>query len=212
MTTLHTFPAAEGCADSADSPFSNFRKSLARSRPRPKNALELALADHHIRKLVDLRVEERLEEFQKRIGHGGKPPETPMQAARRRGVSYMKAELDRPENLTLGEASAYCGRSDRLVNEARQRGDYYALVMEGNERGFRYPRWQFDAPLARLVPVLRQLDSIGASCWARHHFLLQPSRLLAGRSPRDVILDSSADLGAIERAVQDHFLADQGAA
>jgi hypothetical protein len=213
MTILHTFsrPAAYAADAEASSPFAGFRKSMARSRPRQKHGLEQALADHHIRKLVELAVEERLEEFQKLLDVAPPPP-TPLEAARQRGVSYMKAVLDQPDNLTLGEASAYCGRADRLVNQARQRGEYYALVLEGNSRGFRYPRWQFDASHGRLATILRKINALEASCWATHHFLTRPSPCLAGRIPRDIILDADADLAPVCHAIDQHFTGEQGAA
>ncbi|MFD2366807.1 hypothetical protein [Pseudoduganella sp. GCM10020061] len=212
-STLRTFSplAACGAAVDANSPFSGFRKSVARSRARAKPGPEQVLADRRIRQLVDLAVEERLEEFQ-RLLDLAPPAPTPLETARQRGVSYMKAELDQPDNLTLGEAAAYCGRSDRVVNEARQRGDYYALVMEGNSRGFRYPRWQFDAPHGRLAAVLHKLDALDASCWSKHHFLTRPSPTLHGRIPRDIILDQHADLGAVCLAIDEHFSGEQGAA
>lgn len=211
MTTiLRTFSPPEAHAE-LTGPFAGFRKSLARSRPRHKSGLEQALADHRIRQLVDLAVEERLEEFHKLLELAPSAP-APLEVARQRGTSYMKSELDQPDNLTLGEASAYCGRSDRVVNEARQRGDYYALVLEGNSRGFRYPRWQFDAPQARLATVLRKLDAMQASCWAKHHFLTRPSPCLAGHIPRDILIDRDADLAAVCNAVDQHFTGEQGAA
>ena len=213
MTILHTLTPAEPYADGPDasSAFGGFRKCPARSRSKPKHALERALADHRIRQLVEMAVEERLSEFQKMLDPVPARP-TPLQDARNRGVAYMKSALDQPDNLTLGEASAYCGRSDRIVNEARQRGEYYALVLDGNSRGFRYPRWQFEAPRARLVAVLRKLDAAGASCWAKHHFLTRRSPCLHGRAPRDIILDDSADLAPVSTAIDEHFSGEQGAA
>ena len=124
----------------------------------------------------------------------------------------MKSELDQPDNLTLGEASAYCGRSDRVVNEARQRGEYYALILDGNSRGFRYPRWQFDIPAARLATVLRKLDALDVSCWAKHHFLTRPSPCLDGRTPRELLVDGDASLAAVCSAIDEHFTGEQGAA
>lgn len=211
MTTiLRTFSPAEAYADE-NRPFAGFRKGIARSRPRQKHGLEQALADHRIRQLVDLAVEERMEEFQKLLDLAPATP-TPLEAARQRGVSYMKSELDHPGNLTLAEASAYCGRSDRIVNEARQRGEYYALVLDGNSRGFRYPRWQFDVPHARLATVLRKLDALDASCWAKHHFLTHRRPCLGGRTPRDILLEGDAGLPAVCSAIDQHFTGEQGAA
>ena len=133
-------------------------------------------------------------------------------AAKARGVSYARTEWEKPENAPLLEAAAYHGRSDRIINEARKKGEFYALVLDGNSRGYRYPLWQFDADPARLVKVLEPLNLAGASCWVKHNFLLRPNTLLGGRSPREFILDPNADIEQLVQATNNRFSGDQGAA
>ena len=85
-------------------------------------------------------------------------------------------------------------------------------ILDGNSRGFRYPRWQFDIPPARLATVLRKLDALDASCWAKHHFLTRPSPCLDGRTPRELLVNRDAGLAAVCSAIDEHFTGEQGAA
>jgi hypothetical protein len=146
------------------------------------------------------------------VGVASTVPSDPLAAARARGVSYMKAQLELPENLNLDSAATYSGLSNRHINELRQKGDLYALVLEGNTRGYRYPQWQFDAERERLVPVLRSLHEKGLSCWAIHSFMMRVNEHL-GRAPREGILDPDFPVDRITEAVGIRFSqADQGAA
>ncbi len=135
----------------------------------------------------------------------------PLAAAKARGMSYTKAEWQKPTNLNLAAAAGYSRRSDRMINAARNRGELYALVLDGNQRGFRYPQWQFDAEPARLAPVLQALPD-DASCWSKHQFLTRPNDALDGRSPKDVILDPQAALAPVLAAAHHRYAGDQGAA
>lgn len=133
-------------------------------------------------------------------------------AAKERGTSYARAEIAKPENLTLAAAANYSGRSDRMINEDRKRGLYYALVLDGNSRGFRYPSWQFDADRSRLAAVFHAFgDSDALNSWVRHAFLMTPNIHLDGRSPSEVILDARLDLEPVLALVQARFNSDQGA-
>lgn len=139
------------------------------------------------------------------------PSPAPLAAARARGESYMKSQLDAPENINLESAAAYSGFSGRHINELRQKGDVYALVLDGNTRGYRYPQWQFDAERERLVPVLQRMKAKNLGCWAMHHFMLRSNDDL-GRSPKDAVLDPEFPISLVEQAVDRRFSeADQGA-
>lgn len=118
------------------------------------------------------------------------PPTDPLAAAKSRGASYMKAEFEQADNLSLAAASEYSGRSDRMINLERNRGALYALILEGNTRGYRYPKWQFDVPSSRLRQVLDVLTSSSISCWSMHNFLTRPHSDLDGRTPGVAIGDS----------------------
>ncbi|MFC4932863.1 hypothetical protein [Massilia sp. GCM10023247] len=130
------------------------------------------------------------------LGNG--PAPSPLAAAKARGASYMKVEFENPQNLTLAAASRYTGRSDRLINLERNRGALYALILEGNTRGYRYPKWQFDVAAARLRAVLDVLAPSAMSCWALHSFLTRPHVDLDNRSPAEALADGTF---AIERVV-----------
>lgn len=137
----------------------------------------------------------------------------PLAAAKARGASYTKAEWQRPENLTLADAAHYSQRSDRMINAARNKGNLYALLLEGNLRGFRYPQWQFDADPVRLAQVLHALPTDGqVSCWSKHQFLTRPNSMLDGRAPSEVILDSTADIAHLVQIVHNRYTSEQGAA
>jgi hypothetical protein len=135
----------------------------------------------------------------------------PFPAARALGVAYMKVELKNPANLSLKNASVYAGRSDRMINAARRRGELYALLPDRKTRGFRYPSWQFDVDGARLAKVLQALDSFGVSCWIKHNFLLNESDHLAGRSPKDIISDPNAEIETVISAARARFSGEHGA-
>ncbi|MNY50020.1 hypothetical protein D3C86_1854930 [compost metagenome] len=122
------------------------------------------------------------------------------------------AELQRPENLSLRDASTYSGRSDRAINEARLKGQLYALVPPGKQRGLRYPQWQLDAEAVRLAAVLAPFIEAGASCWVVHNFMQRPLHVLGDARPMDWILDASKPVEPVVQAVKDRYAGEQGAA
>jgi len=136
------------------------------------------------------------------------PTPDPLAAAKVRGASYMKTEFESTGNLTLSAASEYSGRSDRMINLERNRGALYALILEGNSRGYRYPKWQFDVPSPRLRSVLDVLTSSSISCWSMHNFLTRPHVDLDGLSPSAMIGDVDFPLERIvsvaRRRVEQH--------
>lgn len=139
------------------------------------------------------------------------PAADPLAAAKSRGVSYMKTEFERADNLTLSAASEYSGRSDRMINLERNRGALYALILEGNTRGYRYPKWQFDVPSTRLRPVLDVLTPSSISCWSMHNFLTRPHAELDGRSPSAAIGDSDFPIERIVEVARHRVDQQQGA-
>ncbi|WP_456280726.1 hypothetical protein M1D55_09370 [Cupriavidus sp. JZ107] len=135
-----------------------------------------------------------------------------LQAARDRGRHQALAELQKPDNLTLRDASIYSGRSDGAINEARLKGRLYALVPPGKQRGLRYPQWQFDAEPERLAAVLAPFVQANASCWVVHNFMQNALDGLGGLSPMAWILDASRPIAAVVEAALSRYNADQGAA
>lgn len=136
----------------------------------------------------------------------------PLAAARDRGRHYTLAELQRAENLSLRDAATYSGRSDRAINEARLKGQLYALVPPGKQRGLRYPQWQFDAGADRLSAVLAPFVEAGASCWVVHNFMQRPHEALGDTRPMDWILDASRPIEPVVSAAKSRYADEQGAA
>lgn len=134
-----------------------------------------------------------------------------LQGARDRGMRQAVAQWEEPENLPLKAAAEYAGRSDRVINEERQKGRLYALVLPCKSRGCRYPQWQFDAEPERVAAVLAPFNQAGASCWVVHNFLHRPHEMLGGVAPRERILDSTYSIDRIVRVAADRYRGDQGA-
>ena len=157
-----------------------------------------------IRKLVEVEVVRVLSTMAQ--------PESPaLRSARERGLAYARAEYEKPEHLSLAQASAKAKLSERIINERRNAGRYYALILEGNTRGFRFPEWQFGVKQERLAPVLDVMREAQASCWMIHNFLIAPNSLLGNMTPRDYLLDADRPLDHLINIVRGRFTSDQGA-
>lgn len=135
----------------------------------------------------------------------------PLAAAVTSGAAYMREEFSRPENLSLESASDLCGRSERTINQERNRGWLYALLLEGNKRGYRYPKWQFDVKVARLRPILDILRSKNFGAWAIHNFLMTSHPDLDDLSPSAAIADEAFPLERIENVARIRVDPHQGA-
>lgn len=118
----------------------------------------------------------------------------PLAAARSRGRRFALEEYESLDNLTLLDARDYAGRNDRTINEQRQRGELYALLPPGKTRGFRYPKWQFDAPSERLANVLCPFANAKANSWIIHSFMQCKRDVIDGKSPMEVILDDGLNI------------------
>lgn len=119
----------------------------------------------------------------------------PLAAARERGHRYALDHYENPDNLALLEARDYAGRNERSINEQRQSGELYALLTPpGKTRGFRYPKWQFDATPERLNAALSPFVEATASCWVIHSFMMRKRHALEGKSPAEVILADEQDI------------------
>lgn len=139
-------------------------------------------------------------------------PVDPLATARARGQLYAAKTYESAENLTLLDAKSYAGRNERTINEERQRGDLYALLPVGKTRGFRYPMWQFEAEPDRLRTALRPFVDAESSCWVIHSFFERKRDVLGGRSPAEVVLDSSSDIQTVVDLAHRELAGEQGAA
>ncbi|CAE6956366.1 hypothetical protein R70199_06984 [Paraburkholderia domus] len=135
----------------------------------------------------------------------------PLAAARARGKRFALEEYARPDNLALLDARAYAGRNERTINDQRQNGELYALLPSGKARGFRYPKWQFDAEPARLVAVLRQFVDAKANSWVIHSFMRRKRDELGGKSPAEIILDERESIAPVVDLVARDYVGEQGA-
>lgn len=189
----------------ANSPLASHTPSIDVAYARP----ELAGIEASVKQVLDF-VREAFAKYDLTVPSAA-PVTDPLEAARGRGESYMRSQLDDPDNLNLDMAASYVGASGRHINELRQRGELYALVLQGNTRGFRYPKWQFDTPRERRAPVLQKMTGMGLGCWAIHDFMIRPNEHL-GRSPREALTDPDFLLKRVEDAVDVRFGGgDQGA-
>jgi hypothetical protein len=111
----------------------------------------------------------------------------------------------------LLDARRYAVRNERSINEDRLNGKLYALVPPEKIRGFRYPKWQFDAERDRLAAALRPFVDVNANCWAIHSFMMHRRESLQGRSPAEVILDSTVNVSAVVDLAGRDIAGDQGA-
>ncbi len=135
----------------------------------------------------------------------------PLVAARARGRRYALDQYESPDNLALLEARDYAGRNERAINELRQSGQLYALLPPGKTRGFRYPKWQFDASADRLKAVLVPFTEANANCWVIHSFMTRKRDALGGLSPAEVVLDEGEDIERVIKLAQDDLAGEQGA-
>jgi hypothetical protein len=140
------------------------------------------------------------------------PVPDPLAAARARGRQYAAQEYESPDSLTLLDARNYAGRNERSINEERQQGKLYALLPAGKSRGFRYPKWQFDAEAARLRVALQPFVDAGSNCWTIHSFMMRKHSALDGKSPKDIVLDGSADIRRVVELANREINGEQGAA
>lgn len=132
-------------------------------------------------------------------------------AARERGASWARGEYANPANLTLEQAADHVGVSTRIINERRNEGRYYAILPQGQQRGYRFPVWEFDAPADRVAAVFSLTRSVAASGWGVHLFMLSPSSHLNGMAPWEWIADSARDLESVLRLARARFTSNQAA-
>lgn len=135
----------------------------------------------------------------------------PLASARARGRRFAVEDYRSPDNLALLEARDYAGRNERTINEQRQKGGLYALLPPGKERGFRYPKWQFDADPVRLTAVLKPFASAKSNSWVIHSFMRTKRHELGQRSPSEVILDPDSDVGPVVDLAKQEVSGEQGA-
>ena len=85
------------------------------------------------------------------------------------------------------------------------------MLPPGKTRGFRYPKWQFDAASDRLKAALRPFVDANANCWVIHAFMMRKRDVLGGKSPAEVILGDQHDIRSVIELAESDRSGEQGA-
>jgi len=109
-------------------------------------------------------------------------------------LSARRARLMADDMLSMAQAAALAGTSRTALTARIDRGQCIGLANEG--RGFRLPKWQFEAGF---LPCVERLSSaLGTSGgWALLAFLESPQGALGGATPRQAI-----EQGRLERVLE----------
>lgn len=120
-----------------------------------------------------------------------------------RGRRQQRAQLRAVGMLSPREAAAFSQIPARTLRRMRTIGQLLGLSAPGVMRGVRYPAWQFEPAIRRVLPDI--LTAFGKSrMWQAHDFLTYAEPLLAGRMPLDEIrAGRAADVLRILRAAAD---------
>lgn len=120
-----------------------------------------------------------------------------------RGRRQQRAQLRAPGMLSPKKAAAFSGIPKRTLERMRSTGQVLALSIRGARSCVRYPSWQFEPAVLRVLPdILTAFGKLRA--WQAHDFLTYAEPLLAGRMPLDEIrAGRGADVLRILSAVTD---------
>lgn len=123
----------------------------------------------------------------------------PLAAARLRGVDAKRRLLNYEGSaLSSSEAAERLGVSRQAVDKRRKEGKL--LAVELDKKGYFYPYWQFG--LAGFEMILRDLGDKSSDKWEQMSFFVNPSDLLKGRTPLEVLRHGKKDLGNVRLAAQ----------
>lgn len=105
--------------------------------------------------------------------------------------------------LSPKEAAEFSGIPKRTLQQMRFTGQVLALSIDGGRSGVRYPTWQFEPPLLRILPDI--LSAFGKHrTWQAHDFLTHAEQLLGGCTPLEEIrAGRSAEVVRILRVAAD---------
>lgn len=99
--------------------------------------------------------------------------------AKERGARHIAEILRSPDMLNARDFGKLVGASHETVNNWRKAG--LVLALEGQTRGYRYPRWQVTDD-GRLLPGLKTIAEELGDSWILHRFLLQNHPELKGKT------------------------------
>lgn len=119
----------------------------------------------------------------------------PLAGARLRGLDAKRKLVEAAGGtLSSSEVAKALQITRQAVDKRRKEGTI--LAVELGKKGFRYPAWQIGLPhLAKVLGTLGGRDS-----WERLSFFLNPSALLDGRTPLDVLQDGRHEIADVLRA------------
>jgi hypothetical protein len=120
------------------------------------------------------------------------------------GAQARTAIFKRPDMLNSQDAAERLGVSRETVNQRRRNRQLLALQHEG--RGFRYPAWQLDPGVRKVIADV--LAEIGEKpdCWAAYLFFTQANPLLGGATPLQALeLGKSAEVLRAASGMREEF-------
>ena len=123
----------------------------------------------------------------------------PLAAARLRGIDAKRRLLNyEGAALSSSDAAERLGVTRQAVDKRRKEGKL--LAVELDKKGYFYPYWQFG--LAGFETILGDLGQKSSDTWEQMSFFVNPSDLLMGRTPLEVLRHGKKDLGDVRLAAQ----------
>lgn len=124
--------------------------------------------------------------------------------AKERGAKHIAEILRAPDMLNARDFGKLVGASHETVNKWRQAG--LVLALEGQTRGYRYPRWQVTDD-GRIVPGLKTIAEELGDPWIVHRFLLQSHPELKGQTALECLKsgEEKAVIGTARAIAQGSF-------
>lgn len=127
------------------------------------------------------------------------PVRDPLAGARLRGLDAKRSLLESEGgSITSAEAAGMLKITRQAIDKRRNEGKL--LAVELGRKGYHYPSWQFD--LEGLEDVLSALGD--RDFWEKLSFFLNPSSLLADRTPLEVLRKGKGQVELVVRAARSH--------
>ena len=125
-----------------------------------------------------------------------------------RGRRQQRALLKKSDMLSCEEVAARTGIQPATLNEMRIAERVLALDSPGGQQGFRFPSFQFEPSILRVMPRILEVFGPGRA-WQAYDFLMHPEPSLGGKTPLDEL--RAGQHSAIEKIIIAVATLDQGA-
>jgi hypothetical protein len=106
------------------------------------------------------------------------------------GRRFKQKTLEQPDMLACAAAAALLGISRQAMNDRKNNNQ--AIGLSVAKRGVKYPAWQFEDAVAKMLPellgLLRHRDP-----WGQYLFFVQAEPLLGGLTPLDAMRQKQGD-------------------